>query len=298
MIKPLFSIIIPSYNRAGLISKTLQSIFSQTYESYEVIVVDDGGHDETEKIVKDFANAQVRYFYKENGERGAARNYGVSKASGQFVTFLDSDDILYPKHLEEAVNFLNKHPQVLCFAHGYEIKKAENNKIIREGYLFRNPTINKEIIKGNFLSCFGVFITKEIFNELRFEEDRKFAGTEDWLLWLQLAARYPFYYNNVITGALIEHNNRSVLSFNEESLEYRSNILKARLEEDEIFTKVFGLKQIRKIYAHMLSYTSLHLALSNKKRRAIAYWFKAVRFNKHELITKRSFAITRKIFFS
>ena len=80
----LFSVIIPTYNRAGFIAKTIQSVLDQLCRDFEVIIVDDGSSDGTEKVVqKNFSIDKVSFLRKENGERGAARNYGVQKARGE-----------------------------------------------------------------------------------------------------------------------------------------------------------------------------------------------------------------------
>ena len=99
----LFSIIIPTYNRAHLILKTLESVKNQSFVDYELIIVDDGSSDNTKEVVNKFILdnklSNWHYFNKVNGERGAARNYGIEKATGLYVTFLDSDDLIYSNHL-------------------------------------------------------------------------------------------------------------------------------------------------------------------------------------------------------
>jgi glycosyltransferase involved in cell wall biosynthesis len=294
---PYFTIIIPTYNRAHLIKQTLSSVLAQTFADYEVLIIDDGGRDNTEEVVKSLNSAKVFYFRKENGERGAARNFGWEMAKGIYVTFLDSDDVVYPCHLEEAHRFLTRKPETTCYAQAYEIKTADKGELLVRAYQSKTSTINKEIIKGNFLSCFGVFVKREVLRDVRFEEERRFAGSEDWLLWLQLAARFPFYYNNEVTGAMLEHDHRSVLSFSEESLQYRAEFLKARLTIDDAFIQMFKEGIVNKIYAHMLSYSSLHLAMNGNKKKALTYWLKAVTFNIGEVFTRRSLAITKKLIF-
>lgn len=294
-VNPFFSIVIPTYNRGKLIRNTLKSVLAQTCTDFEVIVVDDGSKDDTEAVVASMNSPQVHYYKKENGERGAARNYGIARAKGHYISFLDSDDVLYSHHLEVAHAFLTTHSDVSCYAQGYEIKDGKTGRVLVPATLVGGRTVNQKIIQGNLLSCFGVFIEKEIFSIFCFEEDRLFAGTEDWFLWLQLAARYPFYYNNEVTGAMLEHESRSVLSFNEESLVYRTEILKEKLKKDSVFVSTFGMAAIQKIYAHMLTYTSLHLAMSRKKRIALHYWWKALKADREEVLTRRTLAIAKKI---
>lgn len=298
MSSPFFTLIIPTYNRAAFIKRTLESALKQEYKSFEIIVVDDGGSDNTEEVVRSTGSEKIFYYKKENGERGAARNFGCSKANGQYITFLDSDDILYPNHFKEAYSFLSTQNNIMCYAQAYELRYADTNKLLRHAYKFSDKLINKHLLKGNLLGCFGVFTKREILLNIGFSEDRKFSGTEDWFLWLQLAARYPFYYNNKVTGAMLEHNDRSVLSFKEASLLYRAEGIKNKLLEDDRFVEVFGKKQINNIYAHMLSYASLHLIMGKEKRNAFKYWLKALFTNPGELPTKRSLAIIKKMLFS
>ena len=96
----LFSIIVPTYNRAHLISSTLDSILSQTYTDFELLIIDDGSTDNTEEVVQKYLSDKVLYFKKTNGERSAARNYGTSKARGEYLNWIDSDDLIYTNHLE------------------------------------------------------------------------------------------------------------------------------------------------------------------------------------------------------
>src|SRR5690554_6195096 len=99
---PFFSIVIPTYNRAEIIGETIQSVINQSFSDFELLIVDDGGTDETDKVVATFPDKRITYFKKENAERGAARNFGANKSKGKYLNFLDSDDLLYPNHLETA----------------------------------------------------------------------------------------------------------------------------------------------------------------------------------------------------
>lgn len=290
---PFFSIVIPVYNRAQLIGNTLLSLARQTHKDFEAIIVDDGSSDDTAAVIRQLDLPFVRYFYKENGERGAARNYGWSKAKGCYVSFLDSDDLVYPHHLANARTFLESKPNVMAYAQAYEIREAGTNKRIGPGYHSRGTTINNALLRGNFLSCFGVFVHRSVFPGLCFEEHRSFAGTEDWLLWLRIAARFPFYYHNEVTGSLLQHDQRSVLSFNEESLAFRAAHLRSALESDVCFAKVFGVGAIGNVYAHMLSYAALHLAMVRHRKRAGAYLLRAIARDSSILVSRRMAAILR-----
>src|SRR6266540_1237504 len=100
---PLFSIVIPTYNRAALILGTLQSIWQQTYPHYEVIVVDNCSTDNTVEVLEPYIRTQRIKFiqHERNFERARSRNTGMSAATGDFLTFLDSDDLMYPNIIED-----------------------------------------------------------------------------------------------------------------------------------------------------------------------------------------------------
>src|SRR5688572_6318319 len=99
--KPFISVIIPCYNRASMIGKTIRSLQQQDYNDYEILVIDDGSTDNTEQVINEIADARTSYFKKLNEERAAARNYGAGLAKGSYLNFFDSDDLALPNHLSE-----------------------------------------------------------------------------------------------------------------------------------------------------------------------------------------------------
>ena len=108
---PTVSVIIPTYNRADLIAQAIDSVHQQTYTDFETIVVDDGSTDDTAAVVKAYGT-RVRYVWTPNGGTGHARNVGMAEARGKYLTFLDSDDLLYPYALELETRLLERFPAV------------------------------------------------------------------------------------------------------------------------------------------------------------------------------------------
>ena len=106
------SVIIPTYNRARYVSKAIDSVLTQTYTNFEIIVVDDGSTDNTKSVLDPYQDI-IRYFYQENAGVSATRNLGIKESKGEWIAFLDSDDEWLPKKLEEQVDFINKHPDVV-----------------------------------------------------------------------------------------------------------------------------------------------------------------------------------------
>ena len=119
MQKPFFSIIIPAYNLENYIAAALQSVLVQTFQDFEIIIVDDGSTDETVSIIQSFHDPRIRLVSQVNGGVSRARNAGMKKAVGAYIAFLDGDDYWYPEHLELAADFFNRHPEILAYANRY-----------------------------------------------------------------------------------------------------------------------------------------------------------------------------------
>lgn len=295
----VFSIIIPTYNRAHLILNTLNSIKNQKFSDFELIIIDDGSTDNTKEIVENYISESgmqnCHYFYKTNGERGAARNYGITKATGQWITFLDSDDVFYSNHLNIASEFISKNNEISLFHSAYEFRN-QNNELLRKVIYPTDGNLNDAILKGNLFSCFGIFLRANVFYELNFEEDRALSGSEDWLLWLLLSARYKIHLQPQITGCMIQHDERSVLGFNEGKLISRTNMLVAKLNEDKVFFERYGRNVIDRIHGHMLTYSALHLLLSGSKLKAIKLFFEGLKYSPSELLKIRTLAFVKHLF--
>lgn len=112
MIEPVFSIIIPTFNRADLLPRAIQSVLAQTFTDFELIVVDDGSTDNTREITQYIKDARLRYVYQKNKGVSAARNAGVALAGGHYVTFLDSDDEALPEWLDHFVQIFREDDKV------------------------------------------------------------------------------------------------------------------------------------------------------------------------------------------
>lgn len=280
----LFSVIVPTYNRAKFIHNTISSVIVQDYGDFEVIVVDDGGTDNTEEIVKNLDDPRVRYFRKENEERGAARNFGARQARGAFVTFLDSDDYLYPDHLGEARKFISDNPEAKVFHLGYEFKD-ERGRLLRR--VTQQQPINETIVAGNTLSCIGVFVERTVFLENLFNEARALSSLEDWELWIRLASRYAFLHNNTITAVMIEHQHRSVMSKDVDRIKAKIDFFCECVKSDPRNREYFG-DRISLALASAKTYGALHLAIAGgDKTSSWKYLREGISYSSAQIFTKR-----------
>lgn len=285
-----FSIVIPTYNRGNLIGMTIKSLLDQTYHNFEIIVVDDGSTDDTEQVIKSIGSNQIRYYKIENSERGFARNYGAKHAAGDYINFFDSDDIALENHLEMASNMILKYQSPEIFHLNYAVKNVVTGELKEKHW--NTEVIMDDLWKGNTLSCNGVVIKREIALAFPFNESRNLSVSEDWELWLRLSARYKIYLSSAVTSLIIDHDERSVMQYNEERLLGRKNELLKSLSADEIFIERFPT-HLKKIEAHMFSYISLHAVLCGFKMNGFKYLLKALALNPVELFSKRFLAICK-----
>jgi glycosyltransferase involved in cell wall biosynthesis len=271
---PFFSIIIPTYNRAHLIADTIESLQQQEYDSFEIIVVDDGSTDNTQEVVESVADDRTRYVKKSNAERAAARNFGANLAKGDYVNFFDSDDIAYPNHLSEAARVVHEKQNPEWFHLGYAWATPEK-KVFREVNRFTGDTLNDVIANGNPLSCNAVFLRKDIIAAFPFNETRALSASEDYELWVRLAARFPLHFSNIVTSLVIDHEMRSVRTIHGEKLIERLRLLTELLKKDPQVLKYYG-KDFRKIESDAYSYVALHLAdVAQYKLKSSQYFIKS-----------------------
>lgn len=288
-----FSIVIPAYNRAHMIKQTLESTFLQTYPNYEIIVVDDGSTDNTEAVVKSINNTKVVYHKKINEERAVARNVGFNLAKGDYVTLLDSDDFLYPTHLEEAVKYIkaNKQPEVIRF--DFDIVDSNKN-VLQVAAMPDN--INQKMINGNYMGCSGIILKREIAVRYPFNGNRDLSGSEDYELWIRLAARFKIHTPKIITCSLHSHEERSVIyNIKKETLVTRKDLLIQYAFKDKVVNKIYG-KEKNIFICNSLLYVSLHLAIAKINKASVQFLLKALSYNPLAIFDRRFFGIMKTLF--
>jgi glycosyltransferase involved in cell wall biosynthesis len=288
---PFFSIIMPTYNRANLILASIQTAIAQEYPHFEIIVVDDGSTDNTEEVIRSLNHPKVIYHKKKNEERAAARNTGTQLAQGDYVTFFDSDDYLYPYHLTEAIKLIEKHhrPEMIYLA--YNVMDTDK-KVIKEQKISPGTDFNKKLIGGNYLSCNGVFLRRDVALQHPFNTNRTLSASEDYDLWLRLAARYKIYYSDVITSSILNHDARSVFVVKEKPLTDRILLLIETCTNDPLIRKFYKGKLdvfVSKCYL----YLALHLAMSKHKKSAISYFIKGIKQHPLSIFDIRVYGIIK-----
>ena len=184
--KPLVSVVIPTYNAELYMQKCLQSVLNQTYKNIEILVVDDFSKDNTKLYIKNLRNKKLKLFKTKKNSGGPAvpRNLGISKAKGQYIAFLDQDDLWEPKKLEICINKMNKH-----FEFCYHQLKQKNNKILKNHLIDISKNPEEFLLrKGPIPTTSGVVVSKRIINKAKgFCESKKLIAGEDYDCWLRIA---------------------------------------------------------------------------------------------------------------
>lgn len=260
----LFSVIVPTYNRAHLIGETIQTILNQNYPYFELLIVDDGSKDNTEEVVKSFADNRIRYYKKQNEERGAARNFGLRHATGTYVLFFDSDDWMHVNHLSTLARYINQVPEAYAIiATKYQLKdekgtiKAGGSQNLKEGWY----TLDS-LLKGNLFACLYA-VNKENSDLTYFEEDRTYATLEDWMFLLQNLQWRNIFLIDEITITIRDHAGRSMAD-NDKVIEARKKATAWAIEKVALST---ANKQVLKAYSSY--FCAIHYYIDKNRQLAI-----------------------------
>jgi len=278
------SIIIPTYNRGYIIKKALNSVYSQTFEDYEILVVDGGSTDNTEKIMKDecIRDSRVRYIrHKINRGISVARNAGILKSGGEYIAFLDSDDRWLPTKLKDQIQAFQRSRDTIGLIYTGFLIRGQNKKVHycvprtreREGYIFK-----KLLAEGCFILISSVIVPRKILDEVGLFDKNMIC--EDYDLWLRITKKHPVKF---ISKPLVDYNviNRERLSLKYDNMalgllfiynEYRKDIKLLDVKYKYFFT--IGAYYILGNKGKLGRYIIIKTILENpKKMRYILFFF-------------------------
>lgn len=254
--RPLFSIVIPTFNRAAFIVKAVDSVINQTFKDWEIVIVDDGSTDNTAEVVKPYVNEQIRYIYQENAERSIARNHGIAESRGLYICFLDSDDWFLNDHLEKLHRSIEEHeyPAAMFYTGLYFYKDHALHEHVLPEKVDANPV--KHVLFFTIYptsSC----LHRDIFNDFLFDTDMLFS--EDIGLWAHVATKYPVIQVNSYTCVVNIHSESTTQQYAKQF-----KISDAEKKLDVLKKKVLFKKEIKK---------QLERKVINKYISRFYYWF-------------------------
>ena len=218
---PLFSVIVPLYNKEKSIQNTLKSALDQAFTDFEIIIINDGSTDKSESKALAINDSRIRLFSTENQGVSAARNYGIAKASGTLIAFLDADDYWFPNHLKQLSELYEMFPQCGLYCTNYE-RFYNPNKIIKPTYVAIPHHPWKGIVNDFFQSSYidriawtsAVAVPKTVIDTVgNFKTTITLGAGEDTDLWLRIALRFDVAFDNEISARhMLDAENRVSLA--------------------------------------------------------------------------------------
>ena len=272
----LVSVIIPTYNRAHLIRRSVQSVLNQTYKNLELIVVDDGSTDNTKEVIESIDDKRIVYIKQENQGASAARNTGIDLAKGKYIAFQDSDDIWHSNKLKKQIDVLNKNNADVVFCKAFILGTLRKKKVpyfFKEGFLDKTQTalgISTQTVVGK----------KDIFVNNKFDKEKRFL--DDFELLSRLIKKgYSLY---CMDEALVDYDRQpnSIASNHEKHIQTLEKMLQKEryLLEDLSATSLellarFVFEEASTVKDKSTRKKALNLAfeISNSKKTKMQYFF-------------------------
>jgi hypothetical protein len=288
---PFVSFVIPTYNRARHIEQAIRSALDQLDPDLEVVVIDDGSTDDTAQVVQSISDIRVRYLLKENGERGAARNFGVRHAQGAYVYFLDSDDVVTRDHVSHARGLLDSlgRPEVMHsrFQRIHAAGDALPRLAVAE-FPDQPAALLRRLLRRNIVGCY-LFVRHDIALRHPFIEDRRFNVGEDWYLALVLGCRYPIFATKLTTRSVVTHAEQTMQNIPPERCLLAGDFLTEHLGKDARFMGDHR-SALPGIRAEMTSLAALQYALIGQCRQAITTLARAALIAPRAVADRRTLA--------
>lgn len=250
-----FSVVIPVYNKSAYIGETLQSVLNQSFDDFEIVVIDDESSDNSVEVIEAYHDNRIQLYKKKNGGVSAARNYGILKSNGEIICFLDADDIWKPDYLMRLSWLIEQYPEAGFFCGAYDIFYKEKNNIVKEKNLSFNESedeIEIDYIKmsvlmfGSIALTSAVAIRKSVLERMDMWFDERFCIGEDNDLWTRVSLITKAVYNK---KPLMLYRSASIDGLISSNYEYDKSVKYSN------WYKLSGNKYLHK-YASQMAYGS------------------------------------------
>ena len=271
--KPYFSIVIPTFNRAGYIDHAIESVMSQTFTDWELIIVDDGSTDDTSEVVKKYQDPNIHYHFQENAERSVARNKGISLSNGTYICFLDSDDWFLENHLQSLHTSIKEHaePCAMFYTGLYFYKnQAYTPKKLPDSM---NPNMVEHVLFYTIYptsSC----VHRDIFKDFKFADNMFYS--EDVALWVHIATKYPVFQVNNHTCVVNIHEKSTTQEYSRKftisDVETKLNIFREKVLLDEKVISLLDRKTINR-YISRFYYWHFYESYERKMILGMIYFY-------------------------
>jgi teichuronic acid biosynthesis glycosyltransferase TuaG len=262
-LNPLISIITPVYNVENFIKETIESVLIQTYSNWELILIDDGSTDKSSEICKKYVikDKRIKYFYKKNGGQASARNLGIKNAKGDYITFLDSDDLYFKDKLENHLYDLKKYNADFYYGAGLMLFENRTTNKIESYDWFYGEFSGTDFFKILYHSCAvninTVLVKRNLFNTVGlFDESSILRGTEDFDLWLRIALKVNKIYGSPKAKVYYRIHDNGIHLQKANMLIGKCKIYE-KFENQSIIHSLVKKREYRYIYRELFNYLML-----------------------------------------
>jgi len=291
---PAISVIIPAYNAERTILKTIESVLQQTYCNFELIVINDGSTDGTLELIGTVQDPRIKVFSYSNGGLPVARNRGISHATGEFITFIDADDLWTRDKLDLQLRALQEHPQagVAYSWTRFMDDKGEyfhgGRSVVFEGNVYR------DLLLGNFIdSGSNVMIRREAIASVG-EFDPTLKSCEDWEYWIRLAARW--YFVVVPKPQIFYRQSSGAMSSKVEVMEkYHLIVIERAFQEAPLELQPLKNQSIANVYQFLAHLCLTRISNADGAKQASQKLQKAISLRPRILLDKSAQALTIKL---
>ena len=189
---PTISVIIPAYNAEQTILETIKSVRQQTFSDFEIIIINDGSTDRTLKLLESIEDNRLKIFSYENGGLSVARNRGIARATGEFVAFLDADDLWTPDKLELQVKALQQYSEAgVAYSWTYYMNEQRTSSLPSVSIFFEGDVLANLLVNNFIASGSNPLIRRQAIKSVG-DFDSACAGCADWDYWMRLSAKWHF----------------------------------------------------------------------------------------------------------
>lgn len=247
--KSLVSVILPVYNGEKYLVEAVGSILAQSYQRFELIIIDDGSKDKSLSILKKFKDSKIKVYSQTNKGLAKTLNRGIKLSKGIYIARQDQDDFSYPKRLEKQVNYLNKNPKCGLVGTWAEIWRGDNKKKHRtHKHCLENELLQYFLLFNNPFVHSSVMIRKVALKEVGFySTDKNWEPPEDYELWSRIAGKYDLANIPELLHAYREvpsSMSRSKLGFKDKVVKISARNLSRALSKDFSSEDVFNLSAL------------------------------------------------------
>lgn len=240
MSNDLVSIIMPSYNTGKYIKKSIESVISQTYKNWELIIVDDCSTDNTENIISQFTDKRIKFFKNEkNSGAAVSRNKALREAKGKWIAFLDSDDLWLPQKLEKQINFMDKNKYHFSYT---DYKILWDGKI-ESPYINTGPDIidKKRMYRYCYISTITVMYDRNIIGLIQIADIKK---NNDYAMWLKIIEKSNCYRLSECLSYYCKHSNSISSGSKIKLIKYHYIMFRIALNKSPVVSAIFTVRNL------------------------------------------------------